>query len=286
MKSRPKPDYDQMLADQQYKQVEKALRRDYSVIRNDRKFENERDDYAVALIGIGRFQEAIDHIQNTILPNRPHTFDFHEVHLGIASWYLGQHKAAIEFWRKALKSGYATDRAFSQTLAMLMFANTHKPKLITKSEILELWQKIRSRLIDPCSYEEKLILYYHGEMDIVRLMGYANLLSIGFAPKRKLHDCWNDDRRRLYFHLALERLAAKNLNDYYNYMSICVNMKSGRYRSEILVASLECQRVEKLIQVDQDSCGYFRNCESPLREFGSLEPIKKPKERARKLKKS
>jgi tetratricopeptide (TPR) repeat protein len=249
----------QFLSQHQYKKAEALLKvSDYRARKSGSIYRaTQETHYAIALAGQSKFKPAIDHINNIIIPNRPHSVSHHEILFGICEWYLGEHSSAIDAWKRALKSGYASDRGCSDVFGMLHFASVHAPRLFSQQELVELIPKYRKRLGCPDYFPDKILAFMLDEFDERVLMGYTILLNLGFNEFNQQVSGISvlNDRGRAYYHMALKNFNKTNLREYTNNMRMCVDTSYTHYHIEFLIAYLEVQRLDAEYPVE-----YFKKC--------------------------
>jgi tetratricopeptide (TPR) repeat protein len=236
---------EKLLFSHQYAKAENAFTKNYLLNEPGGIQDGDILNYAIALIGNNKYDKAIDHISNIILPKRVPSFAEHEILLGIAFWYKHEYKKAIDFWKLALKSFYASDKGFTDVYSMLFFAAIHRPKSVEFDELVNSLSKYQKHL-DSRDFPDKVYRYYQGKIDSAALIGYSTLCNIGFNSKDIQYDAGElKDRGKAYFHIAMNCLRNKDPKGYYNNLRLCVNTKYDQYQVEFLVAYLEVQRLKR-----------------------------------------
>jgi hypothetical protein len=234
----------QLMCCHQYTKAEKILTKDYSFAERGGAQLGDIIDYAVVLVGNQKYDLAIDHITNVVIPKRGTKPSKHEIILGIAHWYSREFKKAVECWKLALKANGASDKGYTDVYSMLFFAAIQRPKLVDYEDLVKQLTKYQNHL-DPKDFPDKVYKYYQGKIDGAGLMGYSTICNNGFNYDDIQYDAGElKDRGKAYFHIAMNCLRNKDHKGYYDNLRLCINLKYDQYQVEFLVAYLEVQRLK------------------------------------------
>jgi hypothetical protein len=188
----------------------------------------------MALIGLGRFAEACEHYQSLIAKTWC-KISCHFIGAGLAKWCEGDHTGAVDFWRKGLKTGYATYKGLDVRFVMF-YAAVKDPDCIDLNEVRK---EVSSKAKNQMGVTAALAHYLLGDIDETQLYQTPGLMS----EKPGLFDEGEQDL--LDFYVGTEALHNGNRRKSLKMMRAMAWRTKDYITAEHILARLELGQIGK-----------------------------------------